>query len=276
MSVALAGSSAATSTPEPSSARRATPAAAEASTATAESSTTGRTSSATAELARGSSGSLGPGCLGPGEFVGGEEIFGVHEEDLSLLEVLGIDSINRLDAEEEGVEGAEDLVDGADLGLVLEVDSAVELGEAGHIGALEDKTVLRLVEEGGVGHDVRGRPEVHLPGTPARSSSAGSSAETASASSLVEPAPGVPGSALAEPTPLRLLVELFPHCNNYLSFNTAPKSFSIHTHFKLSSPTPQIYGLILSPFSECPFLYKHLTLHVGSTFSGRGGGQAGE
>jgi hypothetical protein len=106
---------------------------------------------------------LRPGPLGPGEAVGREQVLGCHVEDLSLLEAGRVHALRRLDAEVEGVEGAEDLVDGADLGLVLEVDAAVELGEATHVGALDHELVLGLVQEGAVRDDVGGRTLVETP-----------------------------------------------------------------------------------------------------------------
>lgn len=100
---------------------------------------------------------LWPRSLGLGEAIGGEQVFGSHVEDLSLLEAGRIDAFSWLDAEVEGIEGAEDLINGADFGLVFEVDAAVELGEATHIGALDHELVLGFVEECAIGDDVRGR-----------------------------------------------------------------------------------------------------------------------
>jgi hypothetical protein len=73
---------------------------------------------------------------------------------LSLLEAAGVDSLCGLDAEVEGVEGTEDLINCADFGFVLEIDAPVELGEAAHVGALHHELVFGLVEVDAVGDDV--------------------------------------------------------------------------------------------------------------------------
>ncbi len=88
------------------------------------------------------------------EAISGEQVLRAHIEDESFFEAGGVDSFCGFDAEVECVDWAEDFVDQSNLGLVLQVDSPVEFGEAGHISALDNEVILGFVQKCAIGDHI--------------------------------------------------------------------------------------------------------------------------
>lgn len=85
--------------------------------------------------------------LGLGEeALEGEELIGGDKDLVVGLERGGDHAVLELDGEVELVHGAQDLVDLADLRLVLEVDGGVEVGDL-DVGRLADHLALAGVHE---------------------------------------------------------------------------------------------------------------------------------
>ncbi len=90
-----------------------------------------------------SSGSWGFALLG--ESFDLQEVFGIYVEDLVRLEWWWINSFSWFNAEIEVTDGAKNLIDSTDFGLVFEVDSSVEFGKSRHISALDNELVFASV-----------------------------------------------------------------------------------------------------------------------------------
>jgi len=142
--------------------------------------------------------------LGLGEAIGGEKIFRGHVEDLSLLEAGRIDSFCRFDAEVEGIDRAENFIDWADLGLVFEVHTSVELGEAAHVCALDHELIFGLVKEGAIRDDVGGRTVIEATAVVIEGAASASAAAATAERSSLEAAASV-------------LLEFLAHLINYNS-----------------------------------------------------------
>ena len=81
------------------------------------------------------------------ELLEGEELVAANVDLVAGLEAGGVDAVAGLDGEVDLVQRAEDLVDLADLRLVLEEDRGVEVGDLG-VDGFADHLALGSVHEG--------------------------------------------------------------------------------------------------------------------------------
>ena len=81
------------------------------------------------------------------ELLEGEELVAANVDLVARLEAGGVDTVAGLDGEVDLVQRAEDLVDLADLRLVLEEDRGVEVGDLG-VDGFADHLALGSVHEG--------------------------------------------------------------------------------------------------------------------------------
>ena len=81
------------------------------------------------------------------ELLEGEELVAANVDLVASLEAGGVDAITGLDGEVDLVQRAEDLVDLADLRLVLEENRGVEVGDLG-VDGFADHLALGSVHEG--------------------------------------------------------------------------------------------------------------------------------
>lgn len=160
---ATASREATAATASPAATAKATTATASQETAAATTAT--KTATATAVATSTATGTLLLGRLGSHQRSLGKEplqrqqLVGSNEKLVALLERLGLDALAGLDGEEHLVQRPENLVHLAHLGLVLEVDGGVEVGDLGVDQTTHNVALAQVHEQTHLQHGVGG-PEV--------------------------------------------------------------------------------------------------------------------